>query len=152
MRIYIIDKMWKNYVPGKSPPRTVPVSKELYDAVKRFSEGKKCCMQFTFDSGLIILWREWNGDTETIKAKNHIKEMEIRNILMDNSPPGRIEREKRGSRFVPTSYIRIRFDKHLDKPFKWMGYLEELRMIHSTNDGIRRILTYFLSGGDYNKL
>ena len=139
-------------MPGESLPRTVPVSKELYDAVKSFSEEKKWGMQFIFDAGLISLWRIWNGDTEEIKAKNHVKEMKIRDILRGNPPPGRIEREKRGSRFVPTYYIRIRFGKYLDKPFKWMGYLEKLGMIHSTNDGIRRILTYFLSGGDHNKL
>ena len=139
--------MWENYIPRESPARPVPMSEELFNAVKKFAEEKKCGMQFTFDSGLISLWRIWNGNTETNESAGYATEMKVRKILVDNSPPGEIKRKKKGKWSTPCFVINIKFTG--DTTFKWINYIEDLKMIHGLGDGIRRILTWHLREQGY---
>ena len=139
--------MWENYIPRESPARPIPISKEMYDAVKKFSADKKCGIQFTFDSGLISIWRIWNGDNEINDSESHSTEMKVRSILMNNPPPGEIKRRKKGKHLTPCFVINIRFTG--DMTFEWINHLERLKMIHGIEDGIRRILSWHLREQGY---
>lgn len=124
---------WNNYVPGESGIRTIPLSKELYKAVIKYHEDKKCTIQHIVDVAVIILWRTYNGGTETNEPANHVAERKVRNIVENNYPPGKKQNYKR---------IAVQFKG--EKTFEWITKVEKLYMCDGVCDFVRRSVSYYL--------
>lgn len=134
----MVDIMWEDYIPGTTPPRPITVSQELYDAVEQFSKDKGYTMQAIFNIALISLWRTWNGNTETNESKDAIAEMKVRDIFINSDMPGHV---------VDKKYIHLAFRG--DMTFEWICKMEKLGWCRGIYDGIRRILTWFLTDQGY---
>jgi len=129
--------MWENYIPGQSPTREVKISKDLYTAIVKYSEDKKCTIQHIFDISLITLWRIYNGNTESNDPANHVTENKVRQILIDNPMPGDLNSKK----------IYVGFSG--DMTFKWVCKLCQLYMCKGIIDFIRRSISFYLRKQGY---
>lgn len=128
--------MWE-YFPGDLP-RPVTVSKELYEAVHRFSDEKKMSIQSIFQLALSRIWRTWNGGTTALEPASVEAEHRVAQIFIDSAPPGRLNREYR---------IYIGFDG--EKLFDFACELENLYIVRGTEGLIRRSITWFLQEQGY---
>jgi len=134
--------MWDNYIVGEK--RVVTVSRELYEAAFRYHQKYKRSYQGIFDQALIMLWRIWNGYTETNDSCGTVAEMKVRNILNHHPMPGIINMKTNDKKHMVIGFKG-------EKTFDWMCDLERLSFFHSTGDGIRRIITWFLTENGYLK-
>jgi len=130
----------EDYLPGHSAPRQIGVPDTLYNCMKRYSEKKGCSCQHIFDQALVVIWRMWNGNTTTNDPASHISERNVRRIL-DSNPPPKIEKKR--------NFIYIQFKGQVT--FDFVKAIEELYMVESTNDFIKRAISYYLRTEGYLK-
>ena len=129
--------MWENYFVNSSKPRTISISDTLRDSLDKYTIDKGCTIQDIFNNALITLWRIYNGQTESNKAKNPITESMVRNIL-NNNPMPKSKKKK-------TIAIAFRGKN----TFEWVCSIEDLYMVHGTEDFIRRSLSYYMRKKGY---
>lgn len=128
--------MWDTYIVGVSQARTIYISKELEDAIHTYREKTGLSIQFLFDSGLYDLIRLWGGGTPSLEPESDETVEKVRHILHNNPMPGKVDYEKR------QHHISINISS--ERGFQWLFNLEELALLPSFSDGIRRIVSYIL--------
>ena len=129
--------MW-DFLPGKSLPRPVTISKELYDAIKRFSNDKKVSIPAIFEIAFSRIWRQWTGGKITIQPANLEAEHQITQLFIDNPCPGKLDRK-----------YRIYIGFHGEKLYQFACELDNLYITRGTEDLVRRTITWFLKEQRY---
>jgi hypothetical protein len=127
---------WDTYIPGESPTRTLDVSKELYDAANQYRNETKCSIQFLFDSAIQELIRIWGGGTESVEPEDEQAIQQVKDIIVHNPMPGKVDRNKR----------RYRIGLNITSPrrYNWFINLETYSVIPSMSSAICRILSWSL--------
>jgi hypothetical protein len=128
--------MWETYIVGASQARIIYISKELKDAIRTYQEKTGLSIQFLFDSGLYELIRLWGGGTPALEPASEEDVQRVRHILHNNPMPGKVDYKKRDH--------QISVNISSERGFQWLINLEELAILPSFSDGIRRIITYNL--------
>jgi len=121
--------------------RPVQISRSLFQAIQRFTEEKDIKKQQCFEIALTNLWRIWNNYSKNEEPASPVTELTVKNILINNPMPKDAHNDGR------KYYAHIHFKGKIT--YKFIKELEKLHVIRGLEDGIKRILSWFLREQGY---
>lgn len=138
--------MWENYVPGYAPPRRILISEELHDMLNSFKERTGRSAQSVFDRSshlLRMIWTDHEDISNNICPREEC-ETKVEHILNTHPMPGKIIFGKNeGNTWGDEKAIAIMI--RTDIVYEWFILLEKNGLIDGFSDGIRRMITWYLT-------
>lgn len=133
--------MWKKY--DVTNYRSVWVSQELYDYIKKFSNEKKNTVIFMFNTAireLRVIWKECIAKDDDIEKSYFEAEKKLRQIFTDHPMPGYKKRRQKTIHLKITSEQAVEWIRELEAEFQLFDGMEEF---------VRRLFTWYLTKEGY---